>query len=154
MVTESISNEVSPSVVCTVTYSPQDDKLRIYPSARLPKEDYDRVKAAGFGWAPRQECFYAVWTPAREDVAASFAEDGEIEDETRTREERAADRAERFRALNVGDKFFDRETNQHMIVTEASDVPNIGKVIHSRPIRPHDTYTESDAYRLHIQEEA
>ena len=32
----------------TATYSPEDNKLRIYASQRLDRETYERVKAAGF----------------------------------------------------------------------------------------------------------
>ena len=75
------------------SYDPSDDKLRIRASARLDAETYARVKAAGFGWAPKQDLFYAVWTPAREDLALELA--GDIEDESTSLEERAAQRAER-----------------------------------------------------------
>lgn len=78
----------------TATYSPEDDKLRLYPLARLCAEDYQRVKAAGFGWAPKQECFYAVWGPGREDVLTELC--GEIEDEDKSLVDRAEQRAERF----------------------------------------------------------
>ena len=48
------------------TYSPEDNKLRLYPLSRLPKELYERVRAAGFIWAPKQELFVApAWTPDR-----------------------------------------------------------------------------------------
>jgi phospholipid N-methyltransferase len=76
------------------TYDPADDKLRLRASSRLDDETYARVKAAGFGWAPKQDLFYAVWSPAREDLLAELA--GEIGDEETTPEERAAQRAERF----------------------------------------------------------
>lgn len=77
------------------TYSPEDNKLRLYASARLPRELYDRVKAAGFQWAPKQELFVAPsWSPAREDFLLELVE--EIGDEDYSPEERAADRAERF----------------------------------------------------------
>jgi protein-L-isoaspartate O-methyltransferase len=78
----------------SVTYSPEDDKLRIYPAYRLPRDEYDQLKAAGFSWAPKQECFYAVWTPHREDVALLFAD--EIGDEDKSLVDRAEERADRF----------------------------------------------------------
>lgn len=78
----------------TATYSPEDDKLRIYPSYRLPTEEYKQLKDAGYGWAPKQGCFYAVWTPQREAVALDFAD--EIEDEDKSLVERAEERADRF----------------------------------------------------------
>ena len=58
----------------TATYSPEDNKLRLYPSGRLPADVYQRVKAAGFKWAPKQQLFVApAWTPDRADLAATFA---------------------------------------------------------------------------------
>lgn len=78
----------------TATYSPDDDKLRIYPAARLAEAEYLAVKAAGYRWAPKQECFFAVWTPHAEDKARDLA--GEIDDEDKSLAERAEERAERF----------------------------------------------------------
>jgi hypothetical protein len=79
----------------TATYSPQDNKIRLTASERLDAETYDRVKAAGYKWAPKQGTFIApMWTPAREDLAIELA--GIIQDEDSTMEERAAERAERF----------------------------------------------------------
>jgi hypothetical protein len=50
----------------TATYSPEDNKLRLYPAYRLPKEEYERMRATGFSWAPKQELFVAgAWSPQR-----------------------------------------------------------------------------------------
>lgn len=78
------------------TYSPEDNKLRIYPpSERLSPEDFATVKAAGYKWAPRQKLFVSPkWTPEREDVALALC--GEIGDEDTTLAERSEERAERF----------------------------------------------------------
>src|SRR5687768_15685860 len=77
------------------TYSPDDNKLRLYSMGRLDRETYDRVKAAGFKWAPKQELFVApMWTPAREDLLIELC--GEIEDEDKSLVERAEERADRF----------------------------------------------------------
>ena len=79
----------------TATYSPDDNKLRLYASTRLDAETYARVKAAGFKWAPKQELFVApAWTPDREDLLLELA--GEIDDEDRSLVDRAEERAERF----------------------------------------------------------
>jgi hypothetical protein len=79
----------------SATYSPEDNKIRIYPACRLDKELYLRVKAAGFAWAPKQELFVApAWSPAREDLALELC--GEIGDEDTTLAERAEARADRF----------------------------------------------------------
>ena len=79
----------------TATYSPDDNKCRLYPFARLDKETYNRVKAHGFKWAPRQELFVApMWTPAREDLLTELC--GEIGDEDTSLVERAEARADRF----------------------------------------------------------
>ena len=85
----------APDYLGTATYSPEDNKLRFYPFARLSKEDYQRAKDAGFSWAPRQELFVApMWTPARENLMLKWC--GEVDDEDRTLMERAEDRADRF----------------------------------------------------------
>lgn len=78
----------------SATYDPADDKIRMRSAERLDADTYAKVKAAGFGWAPKQGCFYAVWNPEREDLAAELA--GELEDENTTLAERAEVRAERF----------------------------------------------------------
>lgn len=79
----------------TATYSPEDNKLRLYPSARLDAETYERVKAAGFVWAPKQGLFVAPkWTTKREDLCLELA--GEIEAEEMTLAERAQMKAERL----------------------------------------------------------
>jgi len=77
------------------TYSPEDNKLRLYSLARLDSETYQKAKALGFRWAPKQEFFVApTWTPAREDFLVDLC--GEIGDEDTSLVERAEGRAERF----------------------------------------------------------
>ncbi|MBN8708012.1 MAG: hypothetical protein BGO12_10760 [Verrucomicrobia bacterium 61-8] len=79
----------------TATYSPEDNKLRLYASTRLDAETYAQVKAAGFSWAPRQQLFVApMWTPQREDLLLKLC--GEIGDEDKSLAQRASERAERF----------------------------------------------------------
>ena len=79
----------------SATYSAEDNKLRLYASSRLDKELYERVRAAGFIWAPKQGLFVApAWTPSREDLLLELA--GEIGDEDSSLADRAEDRAERF----------------------------------------------------------
>lgn len=79
----------------TATYSPDDNKLRLYAATRLPSDLYQRVRAAGFIWAPKQELFVApAWTPAREDLCLELA--GEIDDEDSSLLDRASERADRF----------------------------------------------------------
>ena len=79
----------------TATYSPEDNKLRLYASSRLDPEAYARVKAAGFIWAPKQELFVApMWTPSRADLCIELA--GEIDDEDTSLIDRSEQRAERF----------------------------------------------------------
>lgn len=79
----------------TATYSPDDNKLRLYPAHRLDADDYAKVKAAGFRWAPRQELFVCpAWSPWAEDLLLEMC--GEIGDEDKSLVERAEERAERF----------------------------------------------------------
>lgn len=83
----------------TATYSPEDNKLRLYASSRLDADTYARAKALGFKWAPRQELFVApTWSPAAEDFLIELA--GEIEAEQSTMAERAEAKAERLEALS------------------------------------------------------
>lgn len=85
----------NPDYIGTATFSPEDNKLRLYPFARLSKELYDRVKAAGFGWAPKQELFVApMWTPGRFDLLEELC--GEVGDEDKSLVERSEERADRF----------------------------------------------------------
>lgn len=89
------SEVADPEMFGTATYSPEDNKLRFYPFSRLDKELYDRVRASGFIWAPRQELFVApAWTPNREDFLIYLC--GEIGDEDTSLVDRAEERAERF----------------------------------------------------------
>lgn len=80
------------------TYSPEDNKIRLTADSRLDQGTFERVKEAGFRWAPRQELFVAPrWTPEREDLALELA--GEITAESSTMAERAADKAARLEAI-------------------------------------------------------
>jgi predicted RNA methylase len=78
----------------TATYSPDDNKLRLYATSRLDKELYERVKAVGFRWAPKQDLFFTTWNPRAEDLAIELA--GEIEDDDKSLTDRAEERADRF----------------------------------------------------------
>lgn len=79
----------------TATYSPDDNKLRLYASSHLDAETYAQAKARGFKWAPKQNLFFApAWSPEREDFLIELA--GEIGDEDTSLVERAEERAERF----------------------------------------------------------
>lgn len=76
------------------TYSPEDNKLRLYVG-RVPRDEFEALRKEGWTSTPKQDCdFVAVWTPGREDTAMDYA--GEIDDEDQSPEDRAADRAERF----------------------------------------------------------
>lgn len=105
----------------TATYSPDDNKLRLYASTRLDSELYDRVKAAGFKWAPKQELFVApAWTPGREDLLIELA--GEIEDEDRSLVDRAEERADRFEDYS-GKRAADAERAHKVVAAIADNIP-------------------------------
>lgn len=78
------------------TYSPEDDKIRLYfDGVRIPRDEWDRLKAAGFSWTMKQASdMVAHWSPNREDLALEYA--GVIEDEDQPQAERSLERAERF----------------------------------------------------------
>ncbi len=100
----------------TVTYSPEDNRIRLYVG-RVSREDYDALRAAGFVATPKQDCdFVATWTPKREDIAREFLAEGEdIGDEGYSATERAADRAERF------DDYHDRRAAEATGAADAYD---------------------------------
>jgi len=88
-------------MITQATYSPEDNKIRLYADARLDDETYARIKAAGFKWAPRQELFVAPsWNVPREDLAIELA--GEIEPEEMTLAERAQAKSDRL--ADIADK--------------------------------------------------
>lgn len=105
----------------TATYSPDDNKLRFTPFARLSKEDYEKVKAAGFAWAPRQQIFVAgMWTPSRADLLTEIC--GEIGDEDTTLVERAEERAERFGDYKAS-RLRDAESADRAVHAIADNIP-------------------------------
>jgi len=75
------------------TYDPDDDKLRIY-SGRVPDALFAALDRLGYQRAYKQGCWYAKWSPAREDAAVDLC--GEVTDEDSTVFERAQMRAERL----------------------------------------------------------
>jgi Domain of unknown function (DUF3560) len=105
----------------TATYSPEDNKLRLYSSTRLDRELYARVRGAGFIYAPKQELFVApMWTPEREDLLIELC--GEIDDEDTSLVERAEERAERF--VDYKDKrISDAECAQEAVSRIADNIP-------------------------------
>jgi protein-L-isoaspartate O-methyltransferase len=77
------------------TYSPEDNKLRLYSAYRLDSATYARINEVGFRSAPKQGCFVApAWSPARETLLLELC--GEIGDEDSTLVDRAEQRAERY----------------------------------------------------------
>lgn len=110
----------------TATYSPDDNKLRLYSSSRLDADLYKRVHEAGFKWAPKQELFVApMWTPCREDLLIELC--GEIEDEDKSLVERAEERADRFEDLSV--KRADDADRAHKTVSAICDGIPFGQPI-------------------------
>jgi protein-L-isoaspartate O-methyltransferase len=105
----------------TATYSPEDNKLRLYPAGRLDADTYARAKAHGFKWAPKQGLFVAgMWTPAREDFLMELA--GEIGDEDTSLVERQAERAERFEGYQEN-RARDADSAQKAVRQIADNIP-------------------------------
>lgn len=79
----------------SATYSPEDNKLRIYADHRLDDDVYQEFKKQGFRWAPKQELFVApMWTVEREDFCLLMA--GDITAEESTMVERAEAKVDRL----------------------------------------------------------
>jgi len=104
----------------TATYSPDDNKLRLYASSRLDNETYARAKAAGFRWAPKQDLFFATWNPGAEDIALELA--GEIDDEDTSLVERAEERADRFGEYR-SNRLSDAEGARKAVAAIADNIP-------------------------------
>jgi hypothetical protein len=104
----------------SATYSPDDNKLRLYASNRLDAELYARVKAAGFRWAPKQDLFFAMWSPPAEDLALELA--GEIDDEDTSLTERAEERADRFEGYREH-RAADAESARKGVAAIADNIP-------------------------------
>ena len=105
----------------TATYSPEDNKIRIYPAYRLDAEEYARVKATGYIWAPRQKIFVApMWTPSREDLALEMC--GEIGDEDTSLVDRAEERADRFEGYSER-RAEDAERAHNAVSAIADNIP-------------------------------
>jgi len=86
---------IEPAELGEATYCPEDNKLRMYVG-RVPRAEYDALRAEGWTATPKQDCdFVATWTAAREDTALTYG-GGVIGDEDQSPQDRAADRAERF----------------------------------------------------------
>lgn len=113
--------QVMSECAMNATYSPEDNKLRLYPTERLPEELYRRVRGAGFIWAPMQKIFVApMWTPEREDLLLELC--GEIGDEETTLEERSQERAERFTEYKQH-RAEDAEQAQKAVSAIADNIP-------------------------------
>jgi len=105
----------------TATYSPEDNKIRLYFAYRIDKDDWNRLKAAGFTWTMKQESdMVATWKPSREDIALEFC--GGIGDhDLDGLLDRSADRAERFAGYR--DR---READAEGYKERAGDVDAVG----------------------------
>lgn len=94
MDTQTTENAENSEHTGTATYSPEDNKLRLYVG-RVPRDEYLKLRAEGWTSTPKQSCdFVATWTPERRNTCLEYADI--IEDEDQGPEDRAADRAERF----------------------------------------------------------
>ena len=76
-ITMTAPEAASPVQMYRATYSPDDNKLRLYAVSRLDPETYKKVHDAGFRWAPKyRRCLSRQLDTGREDVLLSLA--GEI----------------------------------------------------------------------------
>lgn len=105
----------------SATYSPDDNKLRLYASSRLDEDLYHRVRAEGFRWAPKQDLFVApAWSPAREDLLLELC--GAIDDEDTSLVERSEERAERFEGYQEN-RAADAESARAAVKSIADGIP-------------------------------
>lgn len=85
---------INAALFTDATYNPEDNKLRLYTSERLPSLLFDRLRADGFQLAPLQKCFFATWSPYREDICIELF--GVVSRDQTTFDERAKARINRF----------------------------------------------------------
>lgn len=105
----------------TATYSPEDNKLRLYSVYRLDEDLYKRVRAAGFIFAKHQDLFVApMWTPSRADLLLELA--GFIDDESMSLADRAAIRADRFEGYQAN-RLKDAEQAYNEVQSLTEDIP-------------------------------
>lgn len=103
------------------TYSPEDNKLRLYTVSRLDAELYQRVRDAGFQWAPKQELFVApMWTPERAALLVELC--GEIGDEDTSLVDRAEERADRFEDYSAS-RAADAKSARDAVARIADNIP-------------------------------
>lgn len=79
------------------TYSPEDNKLRLYADVRIDSDDWQEMKTNGWKWAPKQELFVCYWSINNEDFCLAIA--GDIMPEQMTMVERAEFKADRLLIL-------------------------------------------------------
>lgn len=77
------------------TYSLVDNRIRLY-AGRLPREEFDALRKAGWTSAPRQGYFFTAWSTYAEDLLAQMFGITELEDEDSNLQTTADDRAARF----------------------------------------------------------
>ena len=108
-------------MLLTATYSPEDNKLRLYATGRLDPATYAQVKVAGFTYAAKQQLFVApMWTPQREDLLLELCD--EIEDEDHSLVERAEERNERFSEYSEN-RTADAERAHNAVKAIADSIP-------------------------------
>ncbi|STK05616.1 Domain of uncharacterised function (DUF3560) [Escherichia coli] len=94
-ITMTAPEAASPVQMYRATYSPDDNKLRLYAASRLDQETYKKCMMPVSAGHPNRRClWHRPGHRAGEDVLLSLA--GEIEDEDSTLAERQEARAERF----------------------------------------------------------
>lgn len=113
-------------MIGTVTYSPEDDKLRCYFLSRQPESVLEPLKAVGFRWAGASECWFAHWSPAREDAALAATEAEGVDDEDMSLADRAAARSERFDGYSGN---AERERDQRH-----AHVHNMAELMNGQPV--------------------
>lgn len=117
----------------TATYSPEDNKLRLYSYSKLDTETYQRIYAAGFRSAPKQQLYFAPeWTPEREDLLIELC--GEIADENRSLMSRAVERAQRYSQYS-DNRMQDSNAARAAVDAIANNIPlgqSLSKGLHSR----------------------
>lgn len=123
----------------TATYSPGDNKLRLYTGYDVDQEThaFARLRSAGFSWFPEQQLFVATgWTPKREDLLIEFCSTIGAEDKPLPL--RSGERAERIRKLEAKNREMQNRKARAETLFKAwrkdgLTVREVKKLIHSDP---------------------
>lgn len=126
----------------SATYSPDDNKLRLYASKLDSKADASLL-AAGFIWAPKKSTYIAqCWTPSREDVLLGLC--GEIGLESGSDKQQRGVRIRRIKRIEANkrkylriiedaERFLNYWNHEGLTLERALNIASLSQLTHFFP---------------------